>query len=115
MRRVTQHELDFYNGLANRINRSLGAPACTLTKSSLACRIGWHRASLCNFLNRIDKTIAAHFIPRIAQAFRLSIEELMGGAKTVAGDRTSWDPRVDDPEILVDKLREWRDRNLPNI
>jgi hypothetical protein len=115
MRRVTQEELGFYDGLAHRINRSLSDPACTLTQSSLASRIGWHRASLCNFLNRIDKTIAAHFIPRIAQTFRVSIEELMGGAATASPPRTSWDPRTDDAEILADKLLEWRERNLPNI
>ncbi len=116
MRRVTQEELDFYNGLAHRINRRLGDPACTLTRSSLASRIGWHRASLCNFLNRIDKTIAAHFLPRIAQTFRLSIEELMGGADiSPVAERTSWDPRSDDAASLIEKLREWRGRNLPNL
>jgi hypothetical protein len=119
MRRVTQHELGFYDGLADRINRSLGHPACVMTQSSLAGRIGWNRASLCNFLNRIDKTIAAHFIPQIAQAFRLSVEELMlGGAPAAAAaatERTSWDPRTDDPEILIDKLHQWRQRNLPSI
>ena len=117
MRRVTPEELGFCDGLAHRINRSLSDPACALTQSSLASRIGWHRASLCNFLNRIDKTIAAHFIPSIAQVFRVSIEELMGGtaAATVAARRISWDPRTDDAEILVEMLREWRERNLPNI
>jgi len=115
MRRVTHHELEFYDGLAHRLNRLLGDPACVLTQSSLASRIGWHRASLCNFLNRIDKTIAAHFIPKIAQTFHLSIDELMGGGATVAAEPTSWDPRMDEPDILVEKLREWRDLNLPNI
>ncbi|HMB95041.1 MAG TPA: helix-turn-helix transcriptional regulator, partial [Tepidisphaeraceae bacterium] len=115
MRRVNQQDLDFYDGVASRINRSLGDPACALTQSSLAGRIGWHRASLCNFLNRIDKTIAAHFIPRIAQTFRLSVEELMTGALTAAAEKTSWDPRSDDSEILVEKLHEWRQRNLPGI
>jgi hypothetical protein len=115
MRRVTQDELEFYDGLAHRLNRLLGDPACALTQSSLARRIGWHRASLCNFLNRIDKTIAAHFIPRIAQTLRLSIEELMGGAATVAPERSSWDPRADDAETLIERLREWRDRNLANV
>src|SRR6187401_2661765 len=116
MRRVTQQELNFYDGLAHRINRSLGDPACALTQSSLASRIGWHRASLCNFLNRIDKTIAAHFIPKIAQTFRLSVDDLMGAATaTSAASRSSWDPRADDPETFIDKLHEWRERNLANI
>jgi hypothetical protein len=119
MRRVTQPELHFYDGLAGRINRSLSDPACVLTQSSLANRIGWHRASLCNFLNRTDKTIPAHFIPPMARAFHISIEALMGGitpsVPTLAARRTSWDPRTDDAEILIDKLREWRDRYLPGI
>src|SRR2546421_11248979 len=113
MRRVTHLELEFYDGLAHRLNRLLGDPACALTQSSLASRIGWHRTSLCNFLNRIDKTIAAHFIPRIAQTFHVSIEELMGGAAaTVSTQRTSWDPRTDDAESLGEMLQEWRGRNL---
>ena len=115
MRRVTQDELVFYNRLADRINRLLGDPACVLTQSSLAKRIGWHRTSLCNFLNRIDKTIAAHFLPRIARTFRLSIEELVSGAATVTPPRSAWDPRADETEVLIDKLREWRDRNLPTV
>jgi hypothetical protein len=113
-----QHELGFYDGLADRMNRSLADPACALTQSSLAGRIGWNRASLCNFLNRVDKTIAAHFIPKIAEVFRLSVEELVvGGAPTIAAaeQRTSWDPRTDDAAILIDKLREWRQRDLPTI
>src|SRR5262245_56082635 len=115
MKRVTQDELDFYDGLAQRLNRLLGDPAYTLTQSSLATRIGWHRASLCNFLNRIDKTIPAHFIPRIAQTLRISVDELMGGTATIALERTAWDPRADNAKMLIDKLREWRDRNLSSI
>ena len=115
MRRVTQEELEFYDALAQRLDRSLGDPACSLTQSSLARRVGWHRASLCNFLNRIDKTIPAHFIPRIAKTLRISIDELLGGAATIAPERTCWDPRVDDAEALIEKLREWRDRNVATI
>src|SRR5262245_65293643 len=115
MKRVTQDELDFYDGLAQRLNRLLGDPAYTLTQSSLASRIGWHRASLCNFLNRIDKTIPAHFIPRIAQTLHHSVDELMGGANVHTRERTSWDPRADDAEVLIDQLHAWRDRNLPSI
>jgi hypothetical protein len=115
MRRVTHDELGFYDAFAQRLNRSLGDPACSLTQSSLASRIGWHRASLCNFLNRIDKTIPAHFIPRIAQSLRVSIDELMSGATTIEPERTSWDPRADDADLLIQKLREWRGRNLSNI
>src|SRR6476620_9779263 len=101
MRRVTHHELEFYDGVAHRVNRLLGDPACSLTQSSLASRIGWHRASLCNFLNRIDKTIAAHFIPKLAHTFHVSIDELMGGGATVSAEPTSWDPRTDEPDILL--------------
>jgi hypothetical protein len=115
MRRVTQDELDFYDGLADRINRSLSHPGRELTQTALASRIGWHRAGLCNFLNRTDKTIAAHLIPRIARTVGLSIDELIGGAATGAAERTSWDPRADDAECFVEKLYEWRRRNLPNI
>lgn len=115
MRRVSQDELEFYDGVAQRLNRLLGDPEYTLTQSGLASRIGWHRASLCNFLNRIDKTIPAHFIPRIAKTLRVSIEELMGGALTPAPARTSWDPRADDAETLIEKLREWRERALPTL
>jgi hypothetical protein len=39
----------------------------------------------------------------------------MGGAATVAPERTSWDPRADAAEILIEKLRDWRDRNMANI
>jgi hypothetical protein len=115
MRRVTLDELDFYDGVARRINRLLGDPGCVLTQSSLAHRIGWHRASLCNFLNRIDKTIAAHFIPKIAQTFRLSIDELMSDTIASAPQRNAWDPRADDAEVFIDKLREWRERNLTTV
>jgi hypothetical protein len=115
MKRVTQDELEFYDGVAHRLNRFLGDPAYTLTQSGLAGRIGWHRASLCNFLNRIDKTIPAHFIPRIAKTLRVSIEELMGGAVTAAPPRTSWDPRADVAEILIERLHEWRERGLPTV
>src|SRR4051794_5002218 len=34
---------------------------------------------------------------------------------TVSAERTSWAPRAEDAEILAEQLREWRDRNLPNI
>jgi hypothetical protein len=78
MRRVNADEIEFYDELAARINRSLGDPCCALTQRSLAERIGWHRASLCNFLNRRDKTIAAHFLPKIAHTFRMSMEQLIG-------------------------------------
>ena len=95
MRRVTEEDISFYDELAARINRSLGDPCCALTQSSLAEHIGWHRASLCNFLNRRDKTIAAHFLPKIAHTFRMSIEQLIGFtpinnplAKTVSGSFT---------------------------
>jgi hypothetical protein len=37
----------------------------------------------------------------------------MGGAATHMRERTSWDPRADDAGVLIDKLHEWRDRNLP--
>ena len=117
MRRITEPELGFYDCLADRINGLLGDPACSFTQSSLANRIGWHRSSLCNFLNRTDKTIPAHFIPPIAQALRQSIEVLMsrGAAPSACSARNSWDPRNDDAEILIEKLREWRDRCLPGI
>jgi hypothetical protein len=115
MRRVSETELNFYDGLANRITRALGDPACALTESGLANRIGWHRARLCNFLNRTDKTIPAHFLPGIARAFRLSIDELMGSGAAAPEGRTSWDPRTEDAEVFIDKLRGWRDRYLPNV
>src|SRR6476620_824452 len=108
MRRVTHHELEFYDGVAHRVNRLLGDPACSITQSRLASEIGWHRASLCNFLNRIDKTIAAHFIPKIARAFRVSIEDLMCIRPSIAVEKSSWDPRFDASNILVDKVLEWR-------
>ena len=82
MRRVTEEELIFYDRVADRINGLLGSRTCTLTQSSLAKRIGWNRASLCNFVNRIDKSIAAHFIPRIAHALKVSAEHLISGQAT---------------------------------
>jgi len=55
MRRVTEEELAFYDRLAERISILLAHPQCPLAQSSLAERIGWNRASLCNFLNRIGR------------------------------------------------------------
>jgi hypothetical protein len=115
MRRLTQEELAFYDGVATRINNLLGDPRCALTQTSLAQRIGWHRVSLCNFLNRVDKAIAAHLIPKIAQVFRVSVDGLMGAAGTTATLRHSWDPRVDEAETLIEKLCEWRERSLANV
>jgi len=115
MRRVTQNELVFYDRLAERINVLLGRRECPLNQSSLAVRIGWNRASLCNFLNRIDKSIAAHFIPPIAQSLHVSLEHLISGAPNSRQEQVSWDPRWDEPQLILDKIAEWKQRNLPSI
>jgi hypothetical protein len=111
VRRVTDQEITFYDGVASRISVMLGSHACSFTQSSLAARIGWNRASLCNFINRIDKGIAAHFIPRIAEALNVSVEHLVGEAALVKGPQTLWDPRCDQLEIILNKVSEIRDRN----
>lgn len=115
MRRVTEEELAFYDRLAERISILLGHRQCPLTQSSLAERIGWNRASLCNFLNRIDKSVAAHFVPKIARTLQVPLEQLMNGNPAPTDLRTSWDPRWDEPEMILDKLAEWKQRKLPWI
>jgi transcriptional regulator with XRE-family HTH domain len=112
MRRVTEEELSFYDRLAERISILLGHPHCPLTQSSLAERIGWNRASLCNFLNRIDKSIAAHFVPKIARTLQVPLEQLMSGIPAPAIERTCWDPRWDEPQVMLDKMAEWKRRKL---
>jgi hypothetical protein len=111
LRRVTKEELVFYDRLAERISNLLGSHACALTQSSLAKRIGWNRASLCNFVNRIDKSVAAHFIPRIAGALKVSVEHLMSGQSAPVAERNRWDPRSDDVDLILDKMSELRGRN----
>jgi hypothetical protein len=115
MRRVTDEELAFYDRVAERISMLLGQPHCPLTQSSLAERIGWKRASLCNFINRIDKSIAAHFVPRIARTLQIPLEQLMIGKPSTEVERTSWDPRWDEPQVLLDKIAGWKRRKLPWI
>src|SRR5277367_879168 len=107
MRRITDEEITFYDRVAERISNMLGSPSCSLTQSSLAKRIGWNRPSLCNFINRIDKGIAAHFIPRVAQALGVTIEHLISGSELAAPrPRTIWDPRFDETEIMLEKFDE---------
>lgn len=113
MRRITDEEIAFYDRLAERIGVLLAHPQCPLTQSSLADRISWNRASLCNFINRIDKSIAAHFVPRIAVALQVPVEQLMIGKPSTHMERTSWDPRLDEPQVMLDKLADWDRRNLP--
>jgi hypothetical protein len=115
MRRITDDEIAFYDGVAQRISNMLGSPSCSATQSSLARRIGWNRPSLCNFINRIDKGIAAHFIPRIAQALGIPIEHLISGSELAPRPRTGWDPRFDDTEIMLKKFDELRRRKLYSL
>ena len=79
MRRITDKDIEFYDRMAERIRYILGSPSCSMTQSALARQIGWNRPSLCNFINRKDKGIAAHFIPRIAQALGVPVEHLVSG------------------------------------
>jgi hypothetical protein len=111
VRRVSDQELFFYDGVAARINALLGDRTCPLTQSSLARRIGWNRASLCNFINRIDKGIAAHFIPPIADALNVSVKHLIGEEAVAKTSRNLWDPRSDELEIILNKVQEIRSRN----
>jgi len=115
MRRINDEEIGFYDGVAERISNMLGSPSCSLTQSSLARRIGWNRPSLCNFINRIDKGIAAHFIPRIGQALGVTIEHLICGSELTPRPRTIWDPRFDETEIMLEKFDELRRRNLYSL
>jgi hypothetical protein len=112
MRRITDDDIEFYNGVAERISNVLGSQSCALTQSSLARRIGWNRASLCNFINRIDKGIAAHFIPRIARVLGVSMEHLISGEQLKPRQRNVWDPRVDETEVILEKCDELQLRKL---
>jgi hypothetical protein len=115
MRRITDDEIAFYNGVAERISNVLGSPSCSLTQGSLARRIGWNRASLCNFINRIDKGIAAHFIPRIAVVLGVSTEHLIAGERLKPQQRNVWDPRVDEADVILDKFGELQRRELHSL
>jgi hypothetical protein len=112
MRRITDEEIAFYDRVAERISNVLGGPSCALTQSSLARRIGWNRASLCNFINRADKGIAAHFIPRIALVLGVSTEHLITGESPRPRERCVWDPRVDETDVILEKCDELRLRKL---
>jgi len=115
MRRITDEDAAFYDRVAERISNLLGSPACSLTQSSLAKRIGWNRPSLCNFINRIDKGIAAHFIPRIAGVLGVPMDYLIDGAQLEARPRNIWDPRFDEAETIVEKCDEFRRRKLHSL
>jgi hypothetical protein len=115
MRRITDEEIAFYDRVAERISRLLGSPSCSLTQSSLAKRIGWNRPSLCNFINRIDKGIAAHFIPPIASVLGVPMDYLIDGGQLKPQPRNLWDPRFDDTEIIVEKCDEFRRRKLYSL
>lgn len=112
MRRVSEDELVFYDGIAQRIDGLLGSRVCPLTQTSLAQRIGWNRTSLCSFINRAQKSIPAHFIPMIASTLRVSVEHLMSGQTAPGVQRSSWDPRCDGVDLILDKLSELRNRNV---
>ena len=115
MRRIKDDEIPFYDRMAERIGNVLGSASCTMTQSSLAKRIGWNRPSLCNFINRIDKGIAAHFIPRIAHVLGVSMDYLISGGSLELQPRNAWDPRFDETQIILDKQDELRQRNLPAL
>src|ERR1700678_3440233 len=115
MRRITDEEIAFYDRVAERISNMLGSPSCSLTQSSLAERIGWNRPSLCNFINRIDKGIAAHFIPRIARILGVPMDYLISGNQLKPLPRNLWDPRFDETEIIVEKCDEFRRRKLKSL
>ncbi len=115
MRRITDEDVAFYDCVAERISGLLGSPSCSLTQSSLAKRIGWNRPSLCNFINRIDKGIAAHFIPRIAGVLGVPMDYLIDGARLEARPRNIWDPRFDEAETIVEKCDEFRRRKLHSL
>src|ERR1700723_2097075 len=112
MRRITNEDIAFYDRVAERISNLLGSPSCSLTQSSLAKRIGWNRPSLCNFINRIDKGIAAHFIPRLARILGVPMEYLISGSELKSQQKNVWDPRFDETEIILEKCEELRQRKL---
>ena len=115
MRRITDEEIAFYDHVAERISNLLGNPSCSLTQSSLAKRIGWNRPSLCNFINRIDKGIAAHFIPRIARVLGVPTDFLIAGVQAKPRPRNVWDPRFDEAKTIVEKCDEFRRRKLHSL
>ena len=77
MKRLTRDDLAFYDRVAARVRTLLRRRDRRMSQSALAARIGWNRSSLCNFLNRSQKMIPAHFISEIAEALRVPIDELM--------------------------------------
>jgi transcriptional regulator with XRE-family HTH domain len=115
MRRITDEEITFYDRVAERISNLLGSPSCSLTQSSLAKRVGWNRPSLCNFINRIDKGIAAHFIPHIARALGVPMDHLISGVQLKPSPRNIWDPRFDETETIIEKHNEFRGRKLHSL
>jgi transcriptional regulator with XRE-family HTH domain len=115
MRRITDEEIVFYDDVAERISNMLGSRSCPLTQSSLAKRIGWNRASLCNFINRIDKGIAAHLIPRIASVLGMPMDYLINGGQLKPQPRNLWDPRVDETAVILDKCDELQRRKLHSL
>jgi transcriptional regulator with XRE-family HTH domain len=115
MRRITHEEIAFYDRVAERIGSLLGSPSCSLTQSSLAKRVGWNRPSLCNFINRIDKGIAAHFIPRIAGVLGVPMDYLISGEQLKLNPRNMWDPRFDEADTIVKKCDEFRRRKLHSL
>lgn len=115
MRRITDDDIEFYNSVADRISNLLGSPSCSFTQSSLARRIGWNRPSLCNFINRIDKGIAAHFIPRIARVLGVPVEYLISGSQLTPHPRNIWDPRFDATEVMLEKFHDLRGRKLHSL
>jgi hypothetical protein len=115
MRRITDEEIVFYDDVAERINSVLGSRSCPLTQGSLAKQIGWNRASLCNFINRIDKGIAAHLIPRIAGVLGVPMDYLINGSQLKPQPRNLWDPRFDETKTIVEKCDEFRRRKLRSL
>src|ERR1700721_2374907 len=115
MRRITEEEIPVYARIAARIRSVLARRACPLAQSSLAKRIGWNRPSLCNFINRIDKGIAAHFIPRLARVLSVPMDYLISGNGLKSQQRNVWDPRFDEAETIVEKCDEFRRRKLHSL
>ena len=112
VRQVNPEEVVFYDGVAKRIDGLLSSRTCPLNQSSLAERIGWNRSSLCNFVNRVDKSIAAHFIPPIASSLQVSAEYLLSGRAGPRPERARWDPRYDEVDLILDKCAAPQRRKL---
>jgi len=77
--RLSEEDLVFYDGIAERIRELLQDSHRNTTITTFAAGIGWNRSSLSNFLNRKTQTIPTHLVARTATALKVPVGYLMSG------------------------------------